>query len=171
LGWGTPTQTSVTNKVAGVSGEDNIRRIDMKKILLYIFLTTFVIIGFTGQSWAFGSRGHHRNGQDGNSSSASITGSESSALEVSTSWTNALESAQLGGNPLNQNLGTGGNIPSLNFETGANNLSSDPVDPSSENSSSADPVVPEPLTVYLLGIGLIGIFLIRKIRWFLFKRF
>ena len=40
----------------------------MKKFLSSIFLVTFIIVGFTGQSWAFGSRHHHGIGQNGDES-------------------------------------------------------------------------------------------------------
>jgi hypothetical protein len=100
----------------------------MKKMLSSIFLAAFMIIAFSGKSWAFGWLGHHHNGQNDSSQYGSNDGSNDGSGD--------------NGGP-GSNIGSGGDGNNNNF----------PAAPA-----------PEPMTLTLLGTGLAGIFLKRKIR-------
>ena len=107
----------------------------MKKILLSLFISIFVTISFTGQSWAFGWLHHHH-------SSGSI-GPEYSGNR--SSWDNSTDS----------NTESNDTIPWRSTH--------EPVADADDPTPSPSPV-PEPVTLSLVGAGLVAFYLRRKIR-------
>ncbi|MGH2563666.1 MAG: PEP-CTERM sorting domain-containing protein [Ginsengibacter sp.] len=123
----------------------------MAKLLFNIFLVAFLMMGLTGKSWAFASRHHHHNGQNIGNDNSGPSGHDQ---------------GQDGVNQWNSNsTGDTHNDPGPSGDSPGNNNYYYP-DPDPGNPPKSDfPVapVPEPMTLTLLGTGLAGFLLRRKL--------
>jgi hypothetical protein len=135
----------------------------MKKTLLNILLIAFVIVCLTGKSWAFGSR-HHSGGHNGSGDQGDFFSTDGSDND------NTIDNTfDNGENPFFNNFrhndfignnDNGSNQDSWNQDS-SNQVSGDI---GNQDTDLPGAPVPEPMTLPLVGLGLVGIFLLQKMR-------
>lgn len=130
----------------------------MKKAILIVFIIVSIFMDFSNQSWAFASR-HHHNQNDSSDGDYYPSDYTDNGTNLFGNYTGN-EDNYLGNNTDNDGTNSSWN----NSDSGSNsdwNNEENYYDPTTNSNDPDSTTVPEPLSLFLMGIGLAGIFYFR----------